>query len=131
QVRRRRTGDQRLVKCRVATGNVRASRCHRRAVAVVEVNHARGIITRLLAALLAATTLTIDRTHVVARFDPHVALGATIDAHGNGETEEAFTPANVQAMLSAGFQPLSYRLPTERCCEPWLWKPRGAWRGAA
>jgi hypothetical protein len=85
----------------------------------------------LLAALLAATTLTIDRAHVVARFNPRTALGATIDAHGRGETEEIFTPANVQAMLSAGFQPLSVRLATELCGEAWHWNPRGAWSDTA
>jgi len=84
----------------------------------------------LFAPLLLATTLIIDRAHVAARFDPRAALGATIDVHDEGETAKIFTPPNVEAMLSAGFQPLSYRLATELCGEAWHWNPRGTWSDA-
>jgi hypothetical protein len=80
---------------------------------------------------LAATLLTVDTAHPLARFDPRVAIGATVDAHDRGESAEVFTPANVRAMLSAGFQPLSYRLATELCGEAWHWNPRGTWSDAA
>jgi len=73
----------------------------------------------------ALQVLTVDTAHPLARFDPRAAAGATIDAHGHDETEEIFTHANVRAMLSAGFQPLSYRLATELCGEAWHWNPRG------
>lgn len=76
------------------------------------------------------TILTISRD-TPARFDPQKALGATIDAHGRGDTEEIFRPENVKAMRSAGFQPLSYRLATELCGEAWHWNPRGRWSDAA
>jgi hypothetical protein len=79
----------------------------------------------LTSILVAATLLTVDTAHPLARFDPQTALGATVDAHGRDENEEIFTPANVRAMLSAGFQPLSYRLATELCGEAWHWNPRG------
>ncbi len=79
----------------------------------------------LAAALLLASTLHIDTARVLARFDPRTALGATIDAHGNGESKQIFTKANVSAMLSAGFGPLSYRLATELCGEAWHWNPAG------
>lgn len=81
----------------------------------------------LASAFLLAATLRIDAAHVVARFDPRTALGATIDAHGEGETREIFTPQNVTAMLSAGFGPLSYRLATELSGEAWHWNPVGRW----
>jgi hypothetical protein len=78
---------------------------------------------------LAATLLTVDTAHPLARFDPRVAIGATVDAHGEGDNEEIYTPANIRAMLSAGFQPLSYRLATELRGEAWHWNPRGTWSG--
>ena len=85
----------------------------------------------MLGSILLATTLIINRAHVAARFDPQAALGATIDAHDEGETAKIFTQPNVEAMLSAGFQPLSYRLATELCGEAWHWNPRGTWSDAA
>jgi hypothetical protein len=83
----------------------------------------------LASIFLAATLLTVDAAHPLARFDPRTAIGATVDAHGRDETEQIFTKANVRAMLSAGFQPLSYRLATELCGEAWHWNPRGTFSG--
>lgn len=80
---------------------------------------------------LAATLLTVDTAHPLARFDPRTAAGAAVDAHGYEENADLFTPANVRAMLSAGFQPLSYRLATELCGEAWHWNPRGTWSDPA
>jgi hypothetical protein len=73
------------------------------------------------------TRIVVDRQHVVARFDPRIAFGATIDAHRHGQNAAIFTRKNVDAMLSAGFQPLSYRLETELSGEAWHWNPKGAW----
>jgi hypothetical protein len=85
----------------------------------------------LLAPLLAAAlTLTIDKSHVLARFDPRKSIGATIDVQEHGATEEVLTRRNVAAMLSAGFHPLSYRLATELGGEAWHWNPRGSWSDA-
>ena len=81
----------------------------------------------LASALLLAVSLRIDSAHVVARSDPRNALGGTIDAHGDRETSQIFTPENVKAMRSAGFGPLSYRLATELCGEAWHWNPAGRW----
>jgi hypothetical protein len=85
----------------------------------------------LLAPLFAAAlTLTIDRSHVLAHFDPSKSIGATIDAEEHGATGEVLTRRNVAAMLSAGFHPLSYRLATELGSEAWHWNPRGNWSDA-
>jgi hypothetical protein len=85
----------------------------------------------MLATFLAALTLTIDPGHTLATFDPRTALGATIDVHDGGENEEIFTPANIRAMKSAGFHPLSYRLATELDGEAWHWNPSGTWSDPA
>lgn len=78
--------------------------------------------------LLLAAAIRID-PHVLARFDPRTSLGATIDVHESGETATVFTKANIEAMRSAGFHPLSYRLATELAGEAWHWNPRGTWSG--
>ncbi|MEO8036602.1 MAG: discoidin domain-containing protein, partial [Acidobacteriota bacterium] len=74
-----------------------------------------------------AAELAVDPVNVLATFDPREAFGATIDMHDRGENDRIFTAPNVDAMLSAGFQPLSYRLATELDGEAWHWNPEGTW----
>src|SRR5258708_3566286 len=82
----------------------------------------------MLAPILLAATLALKPDPGgAATFDPERAIGATIDAHGREETASIFTPANTEAMLSAGFRPLSYRLATELDGEAWHWNPHGTW----
>src|SRR5258706_11511815 len=82
----------------------------------------------LVAPIRLAATLAVKPDHgVAATFEPERAIGATIDAHGREETASIFTSANTEAMLSAGFRPLSYRLATELDGEAWHWNPRGTW----
>jgi hypothetical protein len=85
----------------------------------------------LLASFLAAAlTLTIDKSHPLARFDPSKSIGATVDVQEHGATSDVLTRRNVAAMLFAGFHPLSYRLATELGGEAWHWNPRGTWSDA-
>jgi hypothetical protein len=65
------------------------------------------------------------------RIIPSRALGAGVDGHGSGETAVQLSPANIKAMLSAGFKPSTYRLRTELAGEAWHWNPVGAWSDAA
>jgi hypothetical protein len=54
----------------------------------------------LLAPLFAAAlTLTIDKSHVLARFDPSKSIGAAIDVQEHGAAGEVLTRRNV-SMLS-------------------------------
>jgi hypothetical protein len=63
-------------------------------------------------------------------FDPARALGAGIDGHERGDVLRMLSPDNAEAMRSAGFRALSYRLRTELAGEVWHWNPRGGWSDA-
>ena len=72
-------------------------------------------------------TITVDPRDSIAAFDPITALGSTIDGHTEDATRYIFTRANVAAMKSANFHPISYRIRTELGIEAWHWNPRGRW----
>lgn len=65
--------------------------------------------------------------HPANRFTPAHALGAAIDGHDKGVIDLQLTSPNIQAMLSAGFKSLSYRLRTELANDAWHWNPQGSW----
>ncbi|MDQ6830713.1 MAG: discoidin domain-containing protein, partial [Gemmatimonadota bacterium] len=75
--------------------------------------------------------VTIDDRRPLRSFDPRVALGSTIDGHVRGSTDRIFTTANIAAMRSANFGPISYRLRTELGIEAWHWNARGHWSDSA
>jgi hypothetical protein len=60
-------------------------------------------------------------------FIPARALGAGIDGHERAEIGRMLSADNIQAMLSTGLKPLTYRLRTELGIEAWHWNPRGRW----
>lgn len=60
-------------------------------------------------------------------FVPDEALGAGVDGLEHGEINQVYTKANIKAMLSAGFKPLTYRLRTELGGKAWHWNPKGEW----
>jgi hypothetical protein len=70
---------------------------------------------------------TVDATCPLNKFVPREALGAGVDGHERGECEKMFSANNIEAMLSAGLGPLTYRLRTELAGEVWHWNPRGTW----
>ena len=76
---------------------------------------------------IATVRVFITPGHPINRFVPARALGAGIDGHAAGETSRQLSPANIDAMLTAGFKPLAYRLRTELAGEAWHWNPHGTW----
>ena len=75
-------------------------------------------------------TITVDISHPTNRIVPSHALGAAIDGHEKGVNDLQLTQTNIQAMLSAGLKPLTYRLRTELAGDVWHWNPAGSWSDA-
>lgn len=85
------------------------------------------VLGSLAAPVLQAQTIHIDTTHPVNTIRPTEALGAGIDRIGYGSAEKILTPENIQKILSAGWQTVTYRQNTELHMEAWHWNPNGAW----
>jgi hypothetical protein len=60
-------------------------------------------------------------------FVPAQTLGAGIDRLPNGAVDKLIDPATVKKVLSAGWQPVTYRQNTELFVEAWHWNPQGQW----
>lgn len=78
----------------------------------------------------ANVTVNFKPGHPANRFTPAHALGAAVDGHDKGIIDLQLTAPNIQAMLSAGFKSLSYRLRTELANDAWHWNPQGKWSDA-
>jgi len=95
----------------------------------------RGAPAALVCALVPlgfAQTIRVDITpsHVAKSFVPTEALGAGVDRISTASTDKVFTEPIMKQVLSAGWQPVSYRQNTELHVEAWHWNPQGKWSEA-
>ncbi|HVO61249.1 MAG TPA: discoidin domain-containing protein [Terriglobales bacterium] len=83
----------------------------------------------LLALPAFSQQVTVDVTpgHATNFISPLRALGAGIDRDPLDSVKTIFDPAHVDAMLSAGWGAVTYRLNTELGAEAWHWNPVGTW----
>ena len=80
-----------------------------------------------------AQTIRVDAApdHATNSFVPTQALGAGIDRIPSAAAEKYFSQPALQAVLSAGWQTLTYRQNTELFVEAWHWNPQGTWSDPA
>jgi len=97
--------------------------------------------------IVEAQEIVVDATpsHVASSFSPVRALGAGVDRLRAGEgapqmdrrditkeevernTDQLLSGPVLAAILSAGWQPVTYRQNTELQMEAWHWNPKGTW----
>src|SRR5256886_17197540 len=83
--------------------------------------------TILTSSVLLSQTIRVDTSHPVKSIIPTEALGAGIDRLPVAATDKLFTEVTIKQVLTAGWQPVSYRQNTELFVEAWHWNPQGTW----
>ena len=83
--------------------------------------------------VVVSQTIRVDATpgHAAKTFSPTETLGAGIDRLNSAATDKLFTEPVMKAVLSAGWQTVSYRQNTELHIEAWHWNPQGTWSDAS
>ena len=77
-----------------------------------------------------AQTIVVDVTpgHATNHFIPSKTLGAGIDRIPTNAIDQTLdNPATLKQVLSAGWQPVTYRQNTDLQVEAWHWNPAGTW----
>lgn len=77
------------------------------------------------------TTLHVQSSRAVNRFEPNRSLGSSMDDLTPQLIREVYTPEDVKLCLSTGWGPITYRNHTELSRQAWHWNPNGAWSDAA
>ena len=80
---------------------------------------------------VAAVVVDAAPSRAVNTFSPLRALGAGVDRLRPGVADKALSGTFLKEILSAGWQPISYRQNTELHVEAWHWNPRGKWSDPA
>jgi len=88
-------------------------------------------VSALLFSTVQAQTVRVDTSHAVNTLVPNQALGAGIDRMPAAAVEKYFSQPPSEAVLSAGWQPVTYRQNTELAVEAWHWNPQGTWSDPA
>jgi hypothetical protein len=80
-----------------------------------------------------AQTIHVDAApaHATNTIVPTEALGAGIDRLPYGASDKLLTDENIEKVLSAGWQTVTYRQNTELHMEAWHWNPEGKWSDPA
>ena len=81
----------------------------------------------LLAVRSGAQTVYVDTTHATNQFVPKETLGAGVDRIPIEAIDKDLQSPNLEAALSSGWQPVTYRQNTELAVEAWHWNPQGNW----
>lgn len=87
------------------------------------------IVFALFSCSVAAQTVTVDTTHATNHFVPSQTLGAGVDRIPVEAIDKDLVPDVVKKVLTAGWQPVTYRQNTELTMEAWHWNPEGSWSG--
>ncbi len=90
------------------------------------------VCASFLSGVLCAQTIRVDITpsHVTNSFVPKESLGAGIDRIPVGAIDADFTPATLDRVFAAGWQPVTYRQNTDLAVEAWHWNGAGTWSDA-
>jgi len=86
-----------------------------------------GALIQLSTAYAQTIRIDVAPEHSTNSFIPNQALGAGIDRMPAAAVEKYFSQPPLDAVLSAGWQPVSYRQNTELAIEAWHWNPNGTW----
>lgn len=83
----------------------------------------------LMLSALQAQTVRVDITpaHATNSFVPKESLGAGVDRIQVSAIDHDFTPAVLDQVFAAGWQPVTYRQNTDLAVEAWHWNPEGKW----
>src|SRR3984885_4900694 len=76
---------------------------------------------------LRAQTIHVDAAQPTNTIVPTQSLGAGIDRLPYGASDKLLTEENLDKVLSAGWQTVTYRQNTELHMEAWHWNPEGKW----
>src|SRR5579863_405274 len=90
------------------------------------------VLFSIFAAAVPAQTVHIDTSPARGiPFDPDKALATSLDILPVADYDAVFSQPVIQAGLSAGWGPISYRQNTELTYDAWHWNPAGTWSDPA